>query len=174
MSGSFPMRVSDVLNGGGLEDVLGRRRQRPFFPFVSWAETNRFNYPEEAKLFLANTGSAAEAFFAREFTLRQGVRYTGTRAYTDDRMLELQVRANGYYIDAVASDATTSLAIEIDGLGFHRRSKETVALDYLRERRLVLKGYTVIRFTAQETLGFSGECWRQIEAIFAARSKKNE
>lgn len=171
MSRTFPTRISDILNND-LEAVLGRRTRRPFFPFVSWAATNRFQYKEEAQLFLANTGSAAEAFFAREFTNRDGVEYCDRRAFTADRMLELQVRAGGYYIDAVVSDKTTSLAVEVDGLGFHHRSMEAVAQDYIRERRLVLKGYTVIRFTANEVFAKPHECWQQIDAILQNRSQK--
>ena len=88
-----------------------------------------------------------------------------------DVLLTLQVRCAGFRIDAVVSDATTQLAVEIDGMAFHHRTKEQVAADYLRQRRIVVKGYTVIRFTAQEVFGDAAECWRQVRAILAARRR---
>lgn len=169
MTARSPSLVGDVLTG--LYDVSDYRRVRKStFPFTSWAAANRFDFSDEAAGFLANCGSAAEAFFARGFLKREGVQCRDNRAFTPDRTLELQVRASGYYIDAVVSSDTLSLAVEIDGMGFHHRSKEQVAADYIRERRLVLKGYTVIRFTAQEVFSGPAECWRQIEAILTARA----
>lgn len=141
------------------------------FPFSTWATSNRFEYPVEAKGFLSNAGSAAEAFFARPFVMRTGVQYVDRRAFTESRMLELQVRCGAYSIDAVVSSGAFSLAVEIDGLGFHHKNKEQVAKDYVRERRIVLRGYTLIRFTAGEVFGNAIESWRQIEAILERRGR---
>lgn len=142
------------------------------FPFATWAGTNRFQYPVEAKGFLSSAGSAAEAYFAQPFVMRRGVNYVDRRAFTASHMLELQVKCGIYYVDAVVSSGDTSLAIEIDGLGFHHKNKEQVAKDYLRERRIVLAGYTVIRFTAAEVFSQAIECWRQIDAILERRARR--
>lgn len=163
-SRSGPSLIGEVLAG-----MDGSHR--PFFPFVEWAKANSFKYPPAAKELLRNCGSAAEAFFAQPFTLREGVEYCDRRAFTKDWMLELQLPCARYYIDAAVSHGKMSLAIEIDGMGFHHKSKQQVAADYLRERRIVQQGYTVIRFTAQEVFSDPAECWRQVEAIFTARRK---
>jgi len=56
-------------------------------------------------------------------------------------------------------------------MGFHHMKAEQVAADYVRERRLVLVGCTVIRFTAQEVFSNPHECWRQVDAILEARTR---
>jgi very-short-patch-repair endonuclease len=131
------------------------------FPFESWASANRFDYPADALSLLRLCGSAAEAYFVRAYTTRV---WAGPRP-----ALTLQVPCAGYRIDCVVRDDRGALAIEIDGMGFHHRSREQVADDYLRERRIVAKGYTVIRFTAQEAFRDAEECWRQVAVILAAR-----
>jgi very-short-patch-repair endonuclease len=161
---TFPTLVGEVLPG-----VL---EGRPVFPFLSWAQSNRFTFPPHARPFLARCGSAVEAYFARAFVQRADTRYVNDQtAIAGDFTLQLQVRVANYYIDAVVSDAANQIAVEIDGMGFHHRSKEQVAADYLRQRRIVLKGFTVIRFTAKEVLVSPEECWRQVEAILAARRR---
>lgn len=160
---SFPTHIADVV-----EDVVGGGR--PHFPFRSWAAANRFEYKPESLPFLQHCGSAAEAFFARPFTIRIGAEFPKERvAVVDSHRLQLQVRAGLYYVDAVVSDGKTSLAIEIDGVAFHRWTQEQVAQDYLRQRRLVLLGHTVVRFTAREAFTDPNECWRQVYAILAKR-----
>ena len=158
---SYPRLIGEIIG-----DSYGVEERQ--FPFVAWAGTNGFKYPEAAKGFLRNVGSAVEAYFARAFAERPGVEFVGRRAYTKDYMLELQVRCLSYRIDAVVCDETTCLAIELDG---HHRAKEQVAADYMRQRRITLKGYSIIRFTAQEVLRSPAECWRQVEAILASRKQ---
>ncbi len=163
----FPTLIAETL-----PDVLGAQVR---FPFQSWAAANRFTYPEPAADFLSQCGSAAEAFFARAFTLREEVVYlpfprSTIAATSGGFILELQMPCAHYVIDALVSTASMKLAIEIDGMAFHWKTREQVAADYLRERRLVLKGNTVIRFTAKEVMTRAPECWRQVEAIFAARA----
>lgn len=165
---AFPTLIYEAL-----PDALGAQVK---FPFRSWATANRFTYPEHATDFLAQCGSAAEAFFARAFILRDDVVYIpfprGTIAASVGQLiLELQVPCTLYTIDALVSSAAMQLAIEVDGMAFHSKTREQVASDYLRERRLVLKGNTVIRFTAQEVMAKASECWRQVESIFAARKR---
>lgn len=161
---SFPTLVGEIMHAENAAP----------FPFREWAIANRFQYPLDAEPLLAQCGSAAELFFARPFTTRPSVVYVsnGDRlmAMSGGLVLDLQVRCANYLIDAVVSNDEMHLAIEIDGMAFHHRTREQVAADYLRERRLVLKGNTVIRFTAQEVFSGPEECWRQVRAIFAARS----
>lgn len=157
---TFPTLIGEVIPGA-LDGL-------PSFPFRSWAIANRFHYPLDAGQFLSQCGSAAEAFFARPFTSRPDVQYPRQRVATDGELtFELQVRCASYWIDAVVSDTRKTLAIEIDGMAFHNRTRDQVAADYLRQRRIVLKGYTVIRFTAQEVFHDPDECWRQVESILA-------
>lgn len=156
------------------EAVSGAITGRPTFPFRSWAANAHFKYLPQAEYFFASCGSAAEAYFIRPFTLRAGFAATdNTRASAGGVSVELQARCGQYYIDALISDPFLSLAVEIDGIGFHQRAKEQVARDYLRERRIVLRGYPVIRFTAQEAFAGPDECWRQIDAILDRRGLKS-
>lgn len=150
MRGAFLVKVGEAMNERA-------------FPFESWASANRFTYPDDAAPLLRQCGSAAEAFFVRAYF---------TRSWPGDRpALALQVPCLGFRIDAVVTAGRTALAIEVDGMGFHHRSRERVAADYLRERRIVAKGYTVIRFTAQEVFATADECWRQVDVILAARGR---
>jgi very-short-patch-repair endonuclease len=147
------------------------------FPFASWAAATQFTFPAPASRFLARSGSAAEAFFLRAITTDHqilvfdegnGARYqtaTGTKA-----VVTPQLRCFQYHIDAAVVSKNTKLAVEIDGMGFHHRTAEQVAADYIRARRLTLAGYAVIRFTAREAFNEPAECWRQIDAILDARS----
>ncbi len=156
---SFPTIAGELVD---TVSALVDPKKPAFFPFKSWASANLFRYPPEALDTLCQCESAAEAFFARGFfeipaAERQGVK------------LNLQVKVGFYRIDAVASNDRCKLAIEIDGLTFHARKYDQVAADYLRERRIVCAGYTLIRFTAQDVFKTTPECWRQVIAILAAR-----
>jgi very-short-patch-repair endonuclease len=164
---NMPQRLGEIAFLGS-EDA-------PQFYFDIWAVGSGFSYPPAAKDFLSHCGSAAEAFFARPFTLREGVEFPpNNRKFAcapGGYEMELQVRCAGYWLDALVSDPWSSLAIEIDGAAWHYMSKERWAADYARQRRIVLKGHTVVRFTAQEAFGDPDECWRQIEIILAARAR---
>lgn len=140
------------------------------FPFASWATMNRFAYPPAALEFLRACQSAAEAFFVREFARRDGFEaIAGTAsARCGPVFVELQKAAGAYRIDVCVTADALKLAIEIDGLGFHRIKAEQVAADYLRQRRIVCHGYTVVRFTAPEVFADPAECWRQVDAILHA------
>lgn len=160
----FPMLAADVIAASMKGDEV-------FFPFKSWAAAQRFDYPSAATNFLSQCQSAAEAFFARPFVRRTGVEYPTLRMARADRWsLQLQVGVANYSVDFVARYGEHKLAIEIDGMAFHHRSREQVAQDYMRQRRIVLRGYPVIRFTAQEVFAGAEECWRQVEAIMATWS----
>jgi very-short-patch-repair endonuclease len=167
MTMQFPRLLGEVIPAGfGSDEIL--------FPFQSWAAAHAFKYPPAATDFLSRCRSAAEAYFAREFTLRPHVQFPAGQAglaIAGDVCLQLQARCGGYWIDAVVSGLRSTLAIEIDGMQFHHLTREQVAADYLRQRRIVLKGHTVIRFTAGEVFVDAAECWRQVDAILAARSR---
>lgn len=160
-SDHFPELIGNMVG----EAITGR----PHFAFEAWAAASRFEYPTVAAPFLAKCGSAAEAFFMRPFCYRPGVEFEEGLATDGTFDVNLQVRAANYWIDAVLSDSCSRLAIEIDGMAFHRQTKEQVAADYLRQRRILLKGYAVARFTAREAFSTPDECWRQLEAIMNSR-----
>lgn len=160
----FPTRLDEVVPG-----VLSGR---PNMPFVSWAAHNRFEYPAAAVELFKLCGSAAEAFFLRPFAHREGFTIVENGVATAGGVrVQLQAPCYGFRIDFAVSDAHSRLAVEIDGMAFHHRTKEQVAADYLRQRRISVKGYAVIRFTAAEVFGDAEECWRQLDAILAARRK---
>lgn len=143
---------------------------RQQFPFRSWATSARFLYAEGALPLFQKCGSAAEAFFVRPFAEREGATVgTDGVATCGAVQLQTQVRCGRFYIDAVVSEGGYRLAIEVDGIAFHHRSKEQVAADCLRQRRIVAMGYTVIRFTAPEVFDNAVDCWHQVDAILAAR-----
>jgi very-short-patch-repair endonuclease len=148
-------------------DVLQRER----FPFVSWARANGFKYPAAAEPLLQRCESAAEAYFLRAFVDRPSVEILGAEgARVGDTFVEIQKASRLARIDAVVHryKLRLSLAVEIDGMGFHHANADQVESDYLRERRLVHDGYAVVRFTAREVFRDPQECWRQIDAILDA------
>ncbi len=156
---SFPTLASEIR---GIVKIPGDENKPAFFPFQSWASANLFKYPREAFETLCKCESAAEAFFVRGYFETPAADRVGVA-------LDVQRRVGFYRLDVVASNDRCNLAIEIDGMTFHARKYDQVAADYLRERRIVCAGYTLIRFTAQEVFKTTPECWRQVMAILAAR-----
>lgn len=139
------------------------------FPFASWARGNAYPYQKAWLPFLERCGSAAEVFFLRPFLERAGIVVDGNKVTLGSITVALQHQVKGYKADVLVTEGSYQLAIEVDGMAFHHRSREQVAADYLRQRRIVARGYTVIRFTAPEVFKDAGECWRQVDAILAAR-----
>jgi very-short-patch-repair endonuclease len=159
---AFPTRASEVVPG-----LLWLRQS---MPFLSWASANRFAYTEQAVGLFTHCGSAAEAFFLRPFTLRDGFAIEGDGiASAGGIRIQMQAPCFNFRIDFAVSDDRSKLAVEIDGMAFHHRTKEQVAADYLRQRRISVKGYSVIRYTAAEVFADAAACWSQIDAILAAR-----
>jgi very-short-patch-repair endonuclease len=169
--GSIPTLAGEISGHVAFAAASGGKVIEERFPFVSWAAANGFRYPDDGRAFLQGCGSAAEAFFAREFAARPSTRFEGRVAIAGDVSVALQVACSTYRVDAVVTEGPLRLAVEVDGLGFHTMRAEQIAADYLRERRIVCAGYTVIRFTAAEVFSNSAECWRQIDAILAAYRK---
>jgi very-short-patch-repair endonuclease len=147
----------------------GQRTLREQFLFLAWAASEGFTYPPRAKPLLLQTGSAAEAFLLREL-----FEYDDTYcdhdgcAHVDDVTIAVQVPCGSYRIDATAEQDGWRLAIEVDGLAFHRATQEQVAADYYRERRILRAGYIVTRFTAKEAMVRPQECWRDVFDILRA------
>jgi len=54
------------------------------------------------------------------------------------------------------------IAIELDGHDFHEKTKEQVAKDKKRERQIISKGYTVLRFTGSEIYNNPRACINEI------------
>jgi REase_MTES_1575 len=162
---AFPTLVGEVVRAEYQQDIESLRA----FPFASWAANNSFVYDSAALPLFRRCGSAAEAFFLRPFTRRPGFGVEGQAGVAPPLTLRLQVPCGQYLIDAVVTDGRSAIAIEVDGIAFHHRSGEQLAADYLRQRRMVLRGHTVIRFTAPEVFRNAVECWRQVDAILTAR-----
>lgn len=161
IKGSMPLLVGDLV-----APTFFEHKGPSYFPVQSWAVNNGFRIHEETMPFLRVCGSAAELFFAREFAQRPGVTCTnGVATARDGTRCELQARVASYSVDAVVTRDRFRLAVEIDGIGFHQRSADQIGADYIRQRRIVCAGYTVVRFTAAEAFKDPGECWRQIDII---------
>lgn len=67
-----------------------------------------------------------------------------------------------------------SLAIEIDGHEFHEKTKEQVAKDKARERRLVRSGHYVVRFAGSEVFADPVACWKEVISIAESLSEREE
>lgn len=166
---SMPQRVGAVLSEHGYARM--RYQLTPAEIAVQMSNL-KLEVPEHIHPVLLNCGSAAELNFVGEFAMRDGCGVLDHRALrcgaTDVR---LQHRVNGYRVDLMAERKGFMLAIEVDGMGWHHMTPEQVAADYLRERRLVLVGCSVVRFTAAEVFRDRQECWRQVDAILEARTR---
>jgi hypothetical protein len=127
--------------------------------------------PSEEQLHvLAPARSGAEALLAWQFASKPTTRIVDGAFVNNGLTLLLNVPAKLYYIDLVAWRGDFRLAIEVDGYAFHHHTPAQVADDDLRQRRLVLFGYTVIRFGAREVFRDPTACWRQVEAIIERRT----
>lgn len=161
----YPVRIGEIVTKGAMD------ASRNVFPFVSWAIQERFQYPVEAEGFLSYTDSAAEAFFAREFTLRQGVTYPKAGvARCGEIWVQLQRQVARFFLDVAIAHGDTRLAIEIDGFAYHGASAVSMEADYRRQRCLVLNGYYVIRFGAKDVMHDPAGCWAEVDAILDALS----
>jgi very-short-patch-repair endonuclease len=134
----------------------------------AWLRQVCIEVADVAKPFLARCESGVEVWLAAQFVARAEVTIDGDLATDGRTQLRLQHPCRTYRIDLVATRGECRLAIEVDGWEWHQRSEAQVQSDYLRERRLTLDGYCVVRFTAREVYSNPAECWRQIDAILAA------
>lgn len=71
---------------------------------------------------------------------------------------------------AVLRDGTDlRIAIEIDGHDFHEKTRAQVAKDKARERAIIAKGYTVLRFTGTEIVRDTQKCVNEVVDILTKR-----
>ena len=118
---------------------------------------------------LRHCESGAELRFIYEFARLPGVRAQGDDGLTNGRIvIRCQVTAGIFRLDFLATNGRASIAVEIDGLGFHRQTPEQVQDDYTRQRKLLLAGYPIARFTAAEVFGDPTGCWQQLRWILEA------
>jgi very-short-patch-repair endonuclease len=54
------------------------------------------------------------------------------------------------------------IAIELDGHDFHEKTKQQVARDRKRERKIISKGYTMLRFTGSEVYNNPRACINEV------------
>lgn len=64
--------------------------------------------------------------------------------------------------------ATPILAIECDGHDFHDRTKQQAAYDRARDRELLLRGITTIRFTGSEIHHSAERCAAAVIDVYSA------
>lgn len=142
-----------------------------------WIRKAGLPIPDDLLPAFAWCDSAAELLFLWEFAKGGDVLWASDRmVYSEQLRVESQAAVGKYRVDAVVtrtgdpSEPPFRLGIEIDGMGFHHRTPEQVADDYVRQRRLVLCGLTVVRFTVHDVFKDAAECWRQIDAIMDRRA----
>lgn len=81
-----------------------------------------------------------------------------------------QMPEGEYSIDLALCGTGLQLAIECDGHDFHERTKEQARHDKQRDRYLIAKGWTVIRFTGSEIWADPIRCAYQVIEIVLARA----
>jgi len=57
------------------------------------------------------------------------------------------------------------IAVEVDGRQFHSTNKQR-EYDYERERNLIMDGYHVLRFTANQAIQEPTECFKQVYNLY--------
>lgn len=77
-------------------------------------------------------------------------------------------------IDACLLDGElpVAIAVELDGHAFHERTKEQAARDKKRDRALLSKGWTVVRYTGSEVVKDPFDVFESWNTIFASEAKK--
>ena len=82
--------------------------------------------------------------------------------------VEQQVEIGAYRLDFAFVDAR--VAVEVDGHAFHDRTPEQAQRDRARDRELVARGWTPLRFTAREVFADAPGCTRQVAAILEGKA----
>lgn len=57
------------------------------------------------------------------------------------------------------------IAVEVDGRQYHTTNKQR-EYDYERERNLIMDGFNVMRFTANQAIKDPTECFKQIYSLY--------
>lgn len=86
----------------------------------------------------------------------------------------VEVDGKTYHIDimivvVLPDDTELFFPIECDGYEFHAATKEQVAKDKTRDRKLTKAGYNTIRFTGSQIYNESSECVREIIQIILSK-----
>jgi very-short-patch-repair endonuclease len=133
--------------------------------FMLWASRIGFTYPKAAHHLFCKCASAAEVYFLLPFVERDGVGFSSRGAIWRDVRVYPQHSIGGFKTDFGVHGGALWLAVEVDGMAFHRENADQVARDYARQRRIVAAGYSVLRFTAQEAFSDARACWRELDEI---------
>lgn len=164
-------RVFEMYARNGTVPRARIRYEMPLYEIAQRLRDSHLEVPAHIQEVLVHCGSAAELAFVGEFASRTGVGVVDHRCLrlgaTDVR---LQGRERGYMVDLMVERNGFKLAVELDGMGFHHTTDAQVARDYARERRLVLSGCTVIRFTAAEVFGHAKQAWVEVFRILEVRA----
>lgn len=75
---------------------------------------------------------------------------SGLAWFSDGAVIEPQRQIGQDRVDFLLSFDGHSLVVEADGHDFHERTKAQAQRDKARDRRLMLAGYPVVRFTGRE------------------------
>lgn len=82
-------------------------------------------------------------------------------------MLFIQYPIYGFSLDFAIVGLNYKLDIELDGHEFHAKTKDQVARDYYRDRRLQADKWHVFRFTGREVYGDPVSCvWETLRAAY--------
>lgn len=166
MAGNDPRDGSQL--GFGLSGQSAARASS--FDVVTWARAAHFDIPDRALSLLQRVESPAEAFIVRELFALPGALYDGgDRVYCHGAAVGVQVPALRYRVDLLVELERTRLAVEIDGLEYHGLTQAQFTRDHFRARQLLIAGYIVVRFTANEAMARPRSCWRDIFAVLATR-----
>lgn len=158
----YPTRVGDVIYADGSPALRKERVRR-------WLGQLKKPVTDGILTVLASCGSGAEVLLALPFASRPDVSPNGEAFVGPTLIARPQVKVGRYRADWVVERGKRKLVVEVDGLEFHRLEEKQVQQDYIRQRRLVAAGYTVIRFTALEVFNDAAECWRQVEACLGVK-----
>ena len=104
--------------------------------------------------------------------------------YSDSWVLSHRGRSFGPYIliqrrvrtdraifrpDFIFAERGVAIVVELDGHAFHERTKEQASRDKARDRSLVARGWSVLRFTGSEIYADPKCCILETSKLLAAR-----
>lgn len=95
------------------------------------------------------TESPIEAMFIRSFYMRADAARAAAMEPLGIKVWP-QRRLDSFRVDFLLERGARKLVVECDGHEFHERTKEQATKDKSRDRALVSRGYTVMRFTGSE------------------------
>jgi very-short-patch-repair endonuclease len=152
----------DYWFASGLADALYPHADHPIPAFNDYFERELANdlsgiceSPIEKKLFEA-------------FTL-SGVRWKrdqwGVKGFLGDVCIQPQYTIDQYRVDFLVEKGGKGWVIELDGHDFHEKTKDQASRDKRRDRFLIGKGYTVLRYTGSEVWANPDACAKEIFSL---------